>query len=117
MSDTPAPEKKGIEQILAEALAESSKEANSSSKNTVRVLGTLLAFSVLGNIALAGINLSGNFFGTDIQMGETRQRVQSVPMDADEPPEGWCAEMLAEDSLVDDDLYLCEALYPHLFRE
>jgi len=106
-------------EILANALAESNKEANSSNKNTVRVLGTLLAFSVLGNFALAGLNISGNFFGTDIKMGgaDVREGAPAAMMESEEPPEEWCAEMEVEGALHDDDLYLCEALYPHLFHE
>jgi hypothetical protein len=121
-------------EILAQALADSNKEANSSNKNTVRVLGTLLAFSVLGNFALAGLNISGKFFGTDINMGGAEGQPayfpmeelgyfeddmipeDHMPMEAEAPPEEWCADMKGVEGVHPADLAWCKELYPHLWE-
>jgi hypothetical protein len=113
-------------EILAQALADSNKEANSSNKNTVRVLGTLLAFSVLGNFALAGLNISGRFFGTDIQMGKTvdpqaahfQEAAEELGyQDPDVPPYEWCVDAMGSGEIHPDDLLLCMDLYPDLAGE
>lgn len=130
MSDeAPQPEHKDTTEILAEALADSNRQANSSNKNTVRVLGTLLAFSVLGNFALAGLNISGKFFGTDINMGgaEGGGEVLILPPDEfgymeddmmmEEPPPEWCGEMKALGELIPEDEQWCRELYPELWEE
>jgi hypothetical protein len=125
MSDEqPKSEHKDTTEILAEALADSNRQANDSSKNTVRVLGTLLAFSVLGNFALAGLNISGKFLGTDINMGnpDAGGEVLMMPpeefgymeMEPEEPPAEWCGEMKALGELAPEDEQWCRGLYPGL---
>ena len=124
MSDEAPTEKphKDTTEILAEALADSNRQANSSSKNVVRVLGTLLAFSVLGNIALAGLNISGTFFGTDIKMGKSNPKAEHFEDLAEDldlpnpnvPPFDWCAAAMASGDIHPDDLALCMDLYPEL---
>lgn len=119
-------------EILATALADSNKEANSSNKNTVRVLGVLLAFSVLGNFALAGLNIHGNFFGTEVKMGakaeedgdgpgvedaEMMEEVGYLEMPPEEPPAEWCGEMKALDELTPEDAEWCKELYPELWEQ
>jgi len=116
---------KGTTEILVEALAESNRQANSSSKNIVRVLGTLLAFSVLGNIALAGLNISGTFFGTNVKMGKTNPKAEHFEEAAEElgypdpdvPPHEWCAEAMGSGEIHPEDLILCMDLYPELAGE
>jgi hypothetical protein len=112
--------------ILANALADSNREANSSNKNTVRVLGILLAFSVLGNFALAGLNISGNFMGTDIKMGHASNPAaehfedefqQLGYQDPELPPFDWCAETMGIGDIHPDDVALCIELYPELGGE
>jgi hypothetical protein len=115
-------------EILAEALADSNRQANSSNKNTVRVLGTLLAFSVLGNFALAGLNIHGNFFGTEVKMGNSPAEAEALgeigyieeigyaDEEPEVPPEEWCAEALDAGDIHPDDEALCADLYPHLFE-
>ena len=112
-------------EILATALADSSKEASASNTTTERVLGTLLAFSVLGNIALAGLNIKGNFFGTDIEMGGADALPMSEgPMlegmgyyeEEDLPSAEWCLEMKALGELAGEDAMLCSDLYPAMFE-
>jgi len=114
---------KDTTEILAEALADSNREANSSNKNVVRVLGTLLAFSVLGNIALAGLNISGSFFGSDIRMGHKgdpsaehfEQAFDELGyQDPEEPPYEWCIEAMATGEIHPDDITICTSLYPDL---
>ena len=117
------PEHKDTTEILAEALADSNRQANSNSKNTVRVLGTLLAFSVLGNIALAGLNISGSFFGTDIKMGKGDPAADHFEEDfqelgfVDEPPFEWCLEHMGTGDIHPDDIHLCLELHPELEDE
>jgi len=116
---------KDTTEILAEALADSNRQANSSSKNVVRVLGTLLAFSVLGNIALAGLNISGSFFGSDIKMGKANPNADHFEdaamslgyVDPEIPPFEWCEETMASGDIHPDDLVLCMDLYPELAGE
>lgn len=114
------PEHKDTTEILAEALADSNRQANSSNKNVVRVLGTLLAFSVLGNIALAGLNISGSFFGNDIKMGNPQaehfnEEFQELGyQDPDVPPFEWCDEAMGSGDIHPDDIMICLDLYPEL---
>lgn len=113
-------EHKDTTEILAEALADSNRQANSSNKNVVRVLGTLLAFSVLGNIALAGLNISGSFFGTDIKMGNPKvehfedEFEELGYQDPEHPPFEWCDEAMSTGDIHPDDIMLCLDLYPEL---
>ncbi|MDB4278072.1 hypothetical protein N9917_00420 [Deltaproteobacteria bacterium] len=117
-------------EILATALADSSKNASASNTTTVRVLGTLLAFSVLGNIALAGLNIKGNFFGTDIEMGGADALGPDGLEDLgymepefyedpfiEGPPMEWCAEMKGYDDVPPEDIAICKELYPVLFEQ
>ena len=126
MSDDKSDDKKSEVEILANALAESNKEASSSNKNVVRVLGVLLAFSVLGNIALAGLNISGSFFGTDIKMGQggdpSAEHFEDEAedlgyQDPEVPPFDWCTEAMGSGEIHPDDITLCLELYPELGGE
>jgi hypothetical protein len=122
MSEEEKKGRKGTTEILVEALADSNRQANSSSKNVVRVLGTLLAFSVLGNIALAGLNISGSFFGTDIKMGGVDPKAEPFDEafmelgyeDPEVPPMEWCIDAMSSGEIHPDDLNLCIELYPEL---
>lgn len=131
--DPPKAEAKNEVEILARALADTSKEANSSNKNTVRVLGVLLAFSVLGNIALAGLNIHGTFFGSEVKMGTVAEDdiqlptapeyfpafedidtvdFSTIPESVERPTQTWCVEMDDLGLGHPSDMAWCDALYP-----
>jgi hypothetical protein len=112
-------------EILATALADTNREVNTSSRNTTRVLGTLLVVSICGNIALSGLAIKVGVFGSDINMGGGAEAEAPMMEDIgyfeempDEgPPAEWCAELKALDELHPDDEAWCKELYPELWAE
>ena len=94
--------------------------------------------SILGNIALSGLAIKANVFGTDINMGgvaaeepaffpedlqelgyfdeDEAFHIEEMPADEEVPPEGWCYEMKDDPELHPADLAWCKELYPHLWK-